>query len=327
MSSASGDESRPDHDQAATTGVTVIVCTRDRAHLLVDALAALRAAVPADAEILVVDSGSTTSATRDAALTANVRYVRSDTPGLSIARNAGLAATDAELIVFTDDDCAVTPDFLAPLIAPFIDPGVAAATGTLRDIGDSSPLSTAAVEVLRRTNQGLDAGHGALMAFRRSALLTAGGFDPLLGAGRHFGGAEDMDVFCRLLHAGHAVARVPASVVTHVYTRNDEDYIALNENYGRGIGAMCAKWLRTDRRAGISLTALVMRRAVVRFARRLRSARSRRGQLAYLRAVVRGLRQARTLSVRDGLFIDSTPPAPVSASADATSAVSEGLPA
>ena len=158
--------------------------------------------MPPGVDLLVVDSGSTSSATRDAAINAGVRYVRSDIPGLSIARNAGLAATDRELVVFTDDDCAVTSGFLAPLIAPFAMPSVAAATGTLRDIGDTSAPSAAPVEILRRTNQGLDAGHGALMAFRRSALLASGAFDPLLGAGRHFGGAEDMDAFCRLLHAG-----------------------------------------------------------------------------------------------------------------------------
>jgi len=309
--SASGDESRPERDGYAPAAVTVVICTRDRATLLGAALDALRDAVPSGVEVLVVDSGSLSSATRDAAVKAGARYVRSDIPGLSIARNAGLAATDREIVVFTDDDCAVTPGFLTPLMDVFASPDVAAATGRLRDIGDMSVRQDTSVEMLRRTTQGLDAGHGALMAFRRSVLIAAGSFDPLLGAGRHFGGAEDMDAFCRLLHAGHAVARVPASVVTHVYTRNDDDYVTLNENYGRGIGAMCAKWLRTDRRAGLSVTAVVARRGVVRYLRRLRTARARHGQQAFLRAVVRGLRDARHLPVRDGLFLDTTPPAPV----------------
>ncbi|MET0830112.1 MAG: glycosyltransferase [Microbacterium sp.] len=327
MNSAMGAETRPEFERDATAGVTVVICTRDRAEMLSAALDALHAALPPGVEILVVDSGSTSHATRDAAAMAGVRYVRSDIPGLSIARNAGLAATDREFVVFTDDDCAVTPGFLAPLIAPFDAPSVAAATGTLRDIGDTSAPSAAPVEILRRTTQGLDAGHGALMAFRRSALLAAGAFDPLLGAGRHFGGAEDMDAFCRLLHAGHEVARVPASVVTHVYTRSDDDYVSLNENYGRGIGAMCARWLRTDRRAGLALTALVARRGVVRYVRRLRSARARHGQQAYLGAVVRGLREARRLPLRDGLFVDTTPPAPVSIASAADGAAAERLPA
>lgn len=305
--------------------MTVIICTRDRADMLSDALAALRAAVSPAVDVLVVDSGSISPATRDAAAKAGVRYVRSDIPGLSIARNAGLAATEREFVIFTDDDCAVTPGFLAPLIAPFSDPRVAAATGRLRDIGDTSEHGAGPADILHRTNQGMDAGHGALMAFRRSALRAAGSFDPLLGAGRHFGGAEDMDAFCRLLHAGHEIARVPASVVTHVYTRSDDDYASLNENYGRGIGAMCAKWMRTDRRAGLSLTALVARRGVVRYLRRLRPARARRGQQAYLRAVVRGLREARPLPVRNGLFIDSNPPAPVTLTAPAAVTVSEGF--
>jgi glycosyltransferase involved in cell wall biosynthesis len=326
VNSATGDGSRLERDRTAAA-VTIVICTRDRAAMLADALNALLSAVPAGADVLVVDSGSTSAATRDAAAKAGVRYVRSDVPGLSIARNAGLSATDREFVVFTDDDCALTPGFLDPLIAVFDSPEVAAATGALRDIASVASPDASPVEILRRTTQGLDAGHGALMAFRRSALVAAGSFDPLLGAGRHFGGAEDMDVLCRLLHAGHTVARVPASVVTHVYTRTDDDYITLNENYGRGIGAMCAKWLRGDRRAGLSVTALVARRGVVRYLRRVRTTRARRGQQAYLRAVVRGLREAWRLPVRGLLFVDTAPPAPVTIPPLAVDSSTERLPA
>ncbi len=318
VDSASGDETRPDRDRSAAE-VTVVICTRDRAEMLAQALSALRGAAPAGTDVLVVDSGSTTTATREAAEHAGVRYVRSDVPGLSIARNLGLSSTTAELVVFTDDDCAVTPGFLDALLAPFQEPTVAAATGALRDIGDTAEHVASPVVILRRTTEGLDAGHGALMAFRRSAVLANGSFDPLLGAGRRFGGAEDMDVLCRLLHAGLAVARVPASVVTHVYTRTDDDYIALNENYGRGIGAMCAKWIRTDRRAGAQLSAVVVRRGLVRYARRMRTPRARRGQQAYLRAVIRGFREAWRLTLEDGIFVDAAPPTAVPVTA------SEGL--
>jgi glycosyltransferase involved in cell wall biosynthesis len=302
------------HASASPPSATVAVCTRDRPDLLASALAALQSALSAQTQILVVDSGSRSAETARVAFNAGVDYVRSDVPGLSIARNLALASSVGDVVVFTDDDCIVVPGFLDPLLAPFASPAVAATTGTLRDAGatDTAPVS-APPQTLRRTQDGLDAGHGALMAFRRATLLTLGGFDPLLGAGRRFGGAEDMDAICRVLHAGYEVVRVPDAVVTHVYTRSDEDYLRLNDSYGLGIGAMCAKWLRTHRTAGLVLTGLVVRRGLTRYVRRFGSARTRRGQGRYLRAIVRGLAQARRIPLDGEVFADLVPPAAVTA--------------
>ncbi|MCR2763291.1 glycosyltransferase [Microbacterium sp. zg.B48] len=316
-----GAEARGDvsHAPAAPATATVAVCTRDRPDLLTAALTALQAALPTDTRILVVDSGSRSPDTSRVARSANVDYVRSDVPGLSIARNLALASSLSDCVVFTDDDCIVEPGFLAPLLAPFASAAVGATTGTLRDAtaGGRAPVGVPP-QTLRRTRDGLDAGHGALMAFRRETLQGLGGFDPLLGAGRRFGGAEDMDALCRVLHAGFEVVRVPDAVVTHVYTRSDEDYLRLNDSYGLGIGAMCAKWLRTHRTAGATLTGLVLRRGLSRYVRRFGSARTRRGQSRYLRAVARGLIEARRIPLQGRVFADLTPPQSVPAAQDAS---------
>lgn len=298
------------HDRRAETlpAAAVVVCTRDRSDMLSNALARLAESVTDDVEIVVVDSGSRTDATRLVAEAARVRYVRSDVPGLSIARNIGLRSTQREVVVFTDDDAVVEPGFLAPLRAAFACSRVAAAAGRLRDADGSTGGHLSDPETLRAVTDGLDVGHGALMAFRRETILAAGGFDPLLGAGRRWGGAEDMDAFCRLLFLGHEIARVPAAVVTHVNTRDDRDYIALNENYGRGIGAMCAKWMRVSRREGVRLAAVVVRRGIVRYVRRFGARRSRRGQQAYLRSVLRGYREGRRVPVERMVFRDDRPP-------------------
>lgn len=298
--------------------VSVIICTRDRPQMLESALSWLAKAVPSECEVIVVDSASRTEATRDVASAAGVRYVRSDTPGLSIARNLGLASSARPLVVFSDDDCALDADFLQPLIAPFADPRVDATTGLLRDETDARGPAADPVTVLTRTIQGLDAGHGALMAFRRQTVIDRGAFDPLLGAGRHYGGAEDLDAMCRLLHTGGRVARVPASVVRHVNTRDDHDYVALNTSYGLGLGAMCAKWLRGAPVDGLVLTIRVLRRAGIRYLRGLRSARMRHGQSALIRGVLRGLTTARRIPVDGLVFVDENPPARVAALATHT---------
>lgn len=301
----------PGDDRGTVPGsTTVVLCTRDRARLLEDALTHLAAAA-GDAEVLVVDSGSIDDTTRQVARKAGVGYVRSDVPGLSIARNLGLEHARGEFIVYTDDDCAVDPGFLAPLVAPFGIATVGASTGRLVDVSHHPTATNEPVQVLSRTTAGIDAGHGALMAFRTSILRGLGGFDPVLGAGRRFGGAEDLDAMSRVLHAGYSVVRVPGAIVTHLFTRDDSEYEQLNENYGLGIGAMCGKWLRTSSADGRRLSALVLRRAIVRYARRFRRARTRRGQAAYLRGFFRGLREARSIPVRDGLFVDTAPPTPV----------------
>ncbi|WP_026059754.1 glycosyltransferase family 2 protein [Microbacterium yannicii] len=301
---------RSNAGRPTASDAAIVVCTRDRAAMLANALDALRAAA-GGAEIIVVDSASADAATREVAASAGVRYIRCDIPGLSIARNVGLSGTRRSIVVFTDDDCAVDPGFLAPLLAPFAEPAIVGATGRLQDIADHSLPPVPTVDVLRRVSSGLDAGHGALMAFRRAELLSAGGFDPLLGAGRRFGGAEDMDAFCRLLREGGKIARVAASVVMHLNTRDDHDYVALNENYGRGIGAMLAKWMRTHPVHGASLASVVFRRSAVRYLRRRHSARGRDGQRAYFRGIGAGIREGRQLPISGGNFVDRIPPTAV----------------
>src|SRR4051812_8820571 len=71
----------------------------------------------AGAEVLVVDDGPD-EATRAAAERHGARYVGHDAPrGLNAARNTALAATDAELVCFVDDDVEVRTGWLAALLA------------------------------------------------------------------------------------------------------------------------------------------------------------------------------------------------------------------
>ncbi len=89
----------------APTLISVIVPTRDRAHLLREALASIRA-LESDAmmfEILVGDNGSD-PASRVAAAEFGAIYLPVDRNGAGAARNAGLKAATGEFIAFLDDD-------------------------------------------------------------------------------------------------------------------------------------------------------------------------------------------------------------------------------
>ncbi len=90
---------------------------RNRRDLLRRALDALDRQTVQGFELIVVDDGSTDGADEEAAgrtvAGQPVRLLRSDGRGAVAARLVGVAATDAEVLAFTDSDCEPSPDWLA----------------------------------------------------------------------------------------------------------------------------------------------------------------------------------------------------------------------
>ncbi len=232
--------------------VAVIVCTRDRPAMLAGALAAILDASPSDVEVLVVDSASRTPETRQVAEAAGVSYVRSG-KGLSVARNVGITSTSRPIVIYTDDDCRPTPGWVQTLVGHFAEPAVSAVTGRMLDHHQSADLPYHRATRYVSPASGVDAGHGAVMAFRREVLLRIGGFDAVMGAGQPMAGAEDLDIFIRLLRAGTEIVHDGSCVVMHANTRIGDAYVQLHGGYGRGLGALVCKWLRLDPAFGITL--------------------------------------------------------------------------
>jgi O-antigen biosynthesis protein len=77
-------------------------------------------------------------------------------------------------------------------------------------------------------------GSGACTALRREAGRALGGFDPALGAGTASRGGEDLDLFVRVLLAGHAIVYEPAAMLSHRHP--DEDRRLRSEIFGYGVG-------------------------------------------------------------------------------------------
>lgn len=298
--------------------VSIILCTRERPDMLREALAAIAAGTDPAVEVIVVDSASTDSRTREVALAAGVRYLRTDRKGLSIARNLGLGASGRPIVVYTDDDCSPTPGWIEALIDAFADPDVTVATGRMLDHTLVATDVPPTERILYRTAvRGLDAGHGAVMAFRRSTLDSLGGFDDVLGAGRFLAGAEDLDIFCRALAAGGTAVFVPDSVVLHVNTRDPSAYRRLMRGYGLGLGALVGKWWRLSPLVGARLTAML----AVRSGRRLLRSAKRRGrgardELAMIEGILRGYLRSRHLRLSGSTFLDEHPPTPIRLPAD-----------
>ncbi len=291
--------------------LAVVVCTRNRATMLAAALESITRAVPRDVEVVVVDSASETSDTRNVADAAGAVYVRSDIRGLSIARDLGLRGTERPIVLFTDDDCIAVDGWTEPILARFDDPTVGAVTGRMLDhtlIGDSTTPGPA--RRFTHTIQGLDAGHGAVMAFRRDLVLDLGGFDHVLGAGRRLAGAEDLDMFCRILDAGHAIVHDPACVIHHMNTREGDSYTELHLGYGLGLGALANKLVRLRLAAGLALLAVLLKRTVGRALRNMRDPRRGSADRAMLRGIRQGFVAGARMRISGTTFIDEHPPAP-----------------
>jgi len=111
------------------SGITVVVCTRDRAPSLARCLASLARLDPPAAEVLVVDNAPRDGSTREAVAATPFRYVREERPGLDNARNRGIAEARGDIIAFTDDDVEVDPRWIGALATAFQDPGIAGVTG------------------------------------------------------------------------------------------------------------------------------------------------------------------------------------------------------
>jgi GT2 family glycosyltransferase len=215
--------------------IAAIVCTADRYDLLPGCLATLAAQTlpAAQRDIVVVDNTSDGEARRrfvaSGGLPHDVRLVVADRPGLSRARNLGVAATDAKLVAFIDDDARADAGWLAGLVAAFEEAPRAAVAG-----GPVTPLWTGArpawldawhegfLSLVDRGPEARDlkAGEwlaGTNIAFRRAALLGAGGFDETLG--RHPGallGNEEIALAEQLRRGGHAIRYTPRARVHHI---------------------------------------------------------------------------------------------------------------
>lgn len=184
-----------------TPDVAVIICTRNRAMHLAEMLPSLTNLCIPDGLIvdaIIVDNGST-DATQDviAETTRSSGWVRSiieDKPGLSNARNAGIEATTAPIVLFTDDDVRIPTDWLTGMYQMFGNPDVHIIQGHIV-LAESIILPW--MEWVHRAGLAEFTGDeaktviGANFGFRRAAWERIGGFDPRFGSGTPIGFGDD----------------------------------------------------------------------------------------------------------------------------------------
>jgi glycosyltransferase involved in cell wall biosynthesis len=213
----------------ATLTVTVVICTKNRPNDLRECLGAVARLDPLADQVLVVDNTDGNKETQSVCRDFGVRCITEPLPGLSRARNRGLAECETEIVAFLDDDAIPAPNWLGILVSAFADNKTAATTG--RVVTPSSACDNRQAEQPRSLSKanrrwfeiatfgGL--GVGLNMALRRSACVDWTVFDERLGRGAPFHIGEETYAFAGLILRGHKAVYIPAAVVSHPAHRRD----------------------------------------------------------------------------------------------------------
>lgn len=214
----------------------IIVTYNSRAHLA-ECLESLCHLSPEPThEILVLDNASTDDspavAESVAAQQPHVRVIRSETNrGYAGGVNAALAHAHGQYIAVLNPDMAVTPDWLAPLVAFLESHPNVGAVNPLVVLQDDETLVNAAGQNVHVTGLGFNRGlgqprarwagqaparvsglQGGAFLIRRELLNQMGGWDAS-GFMYH----EDVSLSWLLQLMGHDLYCVPTSIVTHAY--------------------------------------------------------------------------------------------------------------
>jgi glycosyltransferase involved in cell wall biosynthesis len=228
--------------------ISVCICTRNRAQSLARTLHAIERCVPptGEWELLIVDNGSTDGtlaclATFEGRLP--IRIEHEPAPGASRARNKAVLSARGTYMIWTDDDTVPEPGWITAYLDAFTaHPDAVLFGGRIIPALEepAAPWFREALAVLALPVAHRDFGShsipldvardhvpfGANFAIRTD-IQRQFPYDVSLGPGAPYFG-EETTVFEAILHAGHAGAWVPGSVVSHMIpaTRQTERYVA-----------------------------------------------------------------------------------------------------
>ena len=210
--------------------VSILLPTRNRADDLartLECLATVQVPRGMEAELLVVDNGSTDGT--QAVMAAchipqmEVHCLREPRPGRARACNDAIAAARGDILLFTDDDMRFPCDWIAGMCAPLLRGEAHAVSGAVRIpphlllpwmddyhrgwLGSSENFNEADINNML----------GGNMACSREVFEKVPGFDPDLGAGM-LGYHEESLFTWQLKLAGCRVRFLPGVVVEHHFT-------------------------------------------------------------------------------------------------------------
>jgi glycosyltransferase involved in cell wall biosynthesis len=262
------DELAPPRTNVSFPSLSVAICTRNRVATLnrcLDSILPLQQKY--GFELLVIDNAASDDATaRLVRKFPAARYALEQRPGLDFARNRAWKDATGELIAYLDDDVVVDSGWLAGLQEAWDEnPDAAAFTGLVMPMR----LDTTAQVLFEKRNgfrRGFDKnrfgrelpgnslypcgagifGAGCNMAFRREVLCDIGGFDEALDTGVPLPGGGDLDIFYRIIRAGHVLVYEPSYMVFHEHRASESGLRRQYYTWGLGFMAFVEKSYRND---------------------------------------------------------------------------------
>ena len=247
--------------------LSVVVATCAQPDAVLATVASALACESPPHEVIVVENRPEHSPISDALAARfgadpRVRYVEERRAGLAAARNAGLRVATGEVVAFTDDDVVLDRAWVGAIARAFADePDAGCVTGLILP-GDLLTREQVLMQQFAGFGKGyerrvhrLDAptsplhpfaagefGSGASTALRVDVARSLDGFDAALGTGTAARGAEDLDMYIRVLLAGHALVYEPAAILWHLHPDQPHELRRRLFDYGVGLSAMLTKY-------------------------------------------------------------------------------------
>ena len=204
---------------AENMSVSIIIPTFNGASRIGNCLdALLKQGEKADMQILVVNDGSTDKTVDVVARYSGVRLINQVNAGPAAARNRGANEANGSIILFTDDDCVPTSDWLSSMISAFDDKEVFGAKGAYRTAQKSVVARFVQIEYEDRYRlmarlDSIDFIDTYSAGFRRDHFLEMNGYDTSFPVAC----AEDIELSYRMSARGWKMKFVPTAIVYHTH--------------------------------------------------------------------------------------------------------------
>jgi glycosyltransferase involved in cell wall biosynthesis len=179
--------------------VSVVIPCYNQAHYLGEAVESALAQSYGSVETFVVDDGSSDNSGEISARYPRVRYLRQPNRGVAAARNAGLAASHGQFVLFLDADDRLLPEAVVVGVDAFrANPAIACAVGACRDIGPSGEELGTPEQVLVRGDHYLALLRSCFVLSGSSVLFSRWCLEALAGFDESYVAGDDYDLYLRI---------------------------------------------------------------------------------------------------------------------------------
>jgi glycosyltransferase involved in cell wall biosynthesis len=224
-------------NRKALLDASIVIPTRDRPASLARCVDALeRQAFSGSLEILVVDDASQDpERVVEAVGSSRAKHLANRGRGAAAARNRGASAAQGRAILFIDDDCEPSADWVARLVEALAG-GADVVAGETRNARPEDHISEASQTIanylhawsLRTEDEASFAASNNLACTRD--VITRVPFDEAFP----IAGGEDRDWCSRVAEAGFTLLTDHTAVVIHRQTLDLRGFVRQQLNYGRG---------------------------------------------------------------------------------------------